>query len=109
MASESRIVHCTFRVVKGQEEALLALFRDHDRVLRELALVTDEPTRCDQGVDDQARPFFVKIFTWQSEAAVAAAHEHPEVANVWEKMEPLCEPRDGRPRMEFPHVVRVDI
>ena len=36
-----------------------------------------------------------------------AAHQHPEIADLWERMAPLCEDRDGRPGMEFPHVERI--
>jgi hypothetical protein len=49
---------------------------------------------------------FWKIFAWKSEAAAEAAHQHPEVARHWERMEPLCEPRGDAPSMEFPHVQR---
>jgi hypothetical protein len=49
----------------------------------------------------------VKTFTWRSAKAVEAAHQHPEVASLWERMDPLCEARDGRPGMEFPHVERI--
>ena len=37
------------------------------------------------------------------------AHEIPDVMAVWEPMGTLCEPRDGRPPMEFPHVERIQI
>jgi hypothetical protein len=37
------------------------------------------------------------------------AHELPEVMSVWESMGKLCEARDGRPPMEFPHVERIQI
>ena len=33
--------------------------------------------------------------------------QHPKVLAIWEPMEPLCEEREGRPSMEFPHVERV--
>lgn len=107
MDPEPAIVLCQYRVRPGQEDALLQLFRDHDGVLRKLDLVTKEPAVCYRGRDEQGRPFFVKTFTWKSAQAVGAAHQHPEVATLWERMEPLCEPRDGRPAMEFPHVERI--
>jgi hypothetical protein len=103
----SEIVLCTYRVKPGCEDTLLGLFRAHDVVLRELDLITEEPAVCYRGADDQGRPFFVKTFTWRSARAVEAAHQHPEVASLWERMDPLCEPRDGRPGMEFPHVERI--
>jgi hypothetical protein len=101
------IVLCTYRVKQGNEERLFQLFRDHDAVLRDLDLITEEPAVCYRGTDDLGRPFFVKTFTWRSEKAVEAAHQHPDVAGLWERMEPLCEARDGRPSMEFPHVERI--
>ena len=104
-----QIVICHFHVAPGQEEAMIALCREHDRTLRHLGLVTEVPTQLYPGADDQGRPYLVKIFEWRSEAAVEAAHKHPEVQVHWEAMEPLCEPRDGRPSMEFPHVSRVAI
>ena len=100
------IVMCRFRVKAGNEKALLQLCRDHDAVLRRLDLVTDEPAVCFGGSDEQGRPFLVKLFTWRGARALNAARQHPEVADLWERMEPLCEARDGRPSMEFPHVER---
>ena len=101
------IVLCTFRVKLGSEDRLFELFRSHDTVLRKLDLITEEPAVCYRGADELGRPFFVKTFTWRSAKAVEAAHQHPEVASLWERMDPLCEARDGRPNMEFPHVEKV--
>lgn len=100
-------VFCFYRVVPGKEEELVELMGRHDQAVRKLGLVTDEPTQVWRGADDRGRPFFVKLFEWRSGEAVERAHEHPEVLAVWERMDPLCEPRDGRPGMEFPHVERV--
>ena len=106
MADGPAIVLCHFRVKPGREEELLKLSRDHDAVLRRLDLVTDEPAVVYRGADEKGRPFLYKIFTWRSAAALDAARQHPEVADLWERMEPLCEERDGWPSMEFPHVER---
>lgn len=106
MADEPAIVLCHFRVKAGCEEDLLKLFRDHDQALRRLDLVTDEPAVVYRGADIEGRPMLWKVFVWRSDAAAAAAHQHPEVADLWERMEPLCEGRDGWPSMEFPHVER---
>lgn len=102
-------VLCTYRVRKGEEDALLELMRGHERAVRKLSLVTDEPTRVFRGEDERGRPYFLKLFEWTGEEAVAKAHEHPEVLGVWERMEPLCEARDGRPGMEFPHLTPVPL
>ena len=106
MADESAIVICHFRVKAGCEDEIMKLFRDHDAVLRRLDLVTDEPGVVYRGADAAGRPMLWKIFVWKNEAAAEAAHQHPDVAELWERMEPLCEARDGTPSMEFPHVQR---
>lgn len=103
------IVLCMFRVRGGSEEALRKLCRDHDATLRRLDLVTGMPAVCYRGADDRERPFVVKIFEWKSAAALDAARRHPDVQIIWEAMEPLCEARDGRPSMEFPHVERIPL
>jgi hypothetical protein len=107
MASEEpATVLCHYRVRSGQEEALWKLIEAHDTAVRRLGFVTEAPTVVYRGRDDEGRPFFVKVFDW-SPGGVEQAHQHPEVLAVWERMEPLCEARDGRPAMEFPHVERV--
>ena len=35
--------------------------------------------------------------------AAERAHDHPDVADIWEAMQPCCESRHGLPAMEFPH------
>jgi hypothetical protein len=100
-------VFCFYRVIPGREKALLDLIWQHDLTLRKLALVTDAPMTVYRGSDEQGRPFVVKFFEWRSARAVDAAHQHPEVMVLWERMDQQCEARDGRPSMEFPHVERV--
>lgn len=108
MSSQPETVFCYFRVRPGDEEKLCGMLREHDAVLRRLGLITDEPTRVYRGEDEpDGRPFIVKLFEWRGAEALDAAHNHPEVQVLWEAMEPLCEPRDGRPNMEFPHVAPV--
>lgn len=38
-----------------------------------------------------------------SAEAATRAHDHPDIADIWERMRPLCEIRHGLPVMEFPH------
>lgn len=99
-------VFCTFRVRPGQEPALEKLQHEHAATLRRLGLVSDAPMTLYRGRDDLDRPFLLKFFEWRSARALDAARRHPDVQRLWEAMEPLCEPRDGRPSMEFPHVER---
>jgi hypothetical protein len=93
-------VVCTYRVQRNQEDAFLALLRRHWPTLKSLGLVTDEPAKVLRSCDQPTT--FVEIFTWADKGA-EEAHEHPDVLAIWEPMEKLCEDRDGRPAMEFPH------
>jgi hypothetical protein len=51
----------------------------------------------------------IEIFEWIDDDAAGRAHTHPEVSEVWEAMDPLCEERAGRPSMEFPHLRAVSV
>lgn len=97
-------VICTYRVRAGAEREFVALLERHWPSLKQLGLVTDEPSRIYQGVDETKGPYFVEIFSWKNGEAPQRAHELPEVMAVWEPMGALTEARGGRPPMEFPHV-----
>ena len=102
MASEPEVVICTYRVRQGSEAPFLELVERHWPTLNELGLVVGEPSRIFRSKGPGA-PTFVEIFTWRDDEAMGAAHQHPAVAAIWEPMAALCEARDGRPAMEFPH------
>ena len=99
-----KTVICTFRVRNDSMTTFRELLDRHWPALRALELVTDTPEQVfvrDDEHDDS--PMIVSIFEWASEDAAERAHDHPEIAEIWEAMDPRCEPRDGRPSMEFPH------
>jgi quinol monooxygenase YgiN len=102
--SNPETVICTFRVKPSSLDEFMALLERHWPKLRELGLVTD---RAEQSfVSESAEtdhPTIVSVFEWVNGDAAERAHEHPDVAEIWEAMEPLCESRQGRPSMEFPH------
>jgi hypothetical protein len=100
--SDPQTVICTFRVKVDSMAQFRELLDRHWPVLRRLELVTDTPEQVFVDADETA-PTIVSIFEWASEEAVSQAHHHPDVAEIWEAMEPFCESRDGRPSMEFPH------
>ena len=108
--AEPATVISTFRVIEGKEQEFIALLRVHWSTLREQGLVTDTPSQVFRGREASGASYFVEIFEWRDEAAVRTAHELPAVMAVWEPMGALCEARDGKPSMEFPHVepVRLD-
>ena len=107
--SEPTTAFAHYRVREGHVDEFLALVGKHGPILRRLGLVTDEPTRVYVGEDKPSGPLVIEIFEWTGQDAVSRAHTHPEVSQVWEAMDPLCEERDGRPSMEFPHLRRVDL
>ena len=102
-------VICHYCVKAGKEADFEDLLRRHWPTLRGLGAVTDEPSQIYRGRDGKGRPMFWEIFHWKSAAAFEKAHAHPEVLAIWEPMDGLCEPREGRPSMEFPHVERVEL
>jgi len=100
-------VICHYRVRPTAEAAFVELLRRHWPALHGLGVVTDERSAVYRGEDEKGRPSFFEIFSWRDEAAAERAHTHPEVLAIWEPMDTLCEGRDGRPNMEFPHVRRL--
>ncbi|MEM8767940.1 MAG: hypothetical protein AAGE43_10875 [Pseudomonadota bacterium] len=100
----SETVICHYRVTAGNEPRFEALLRQHWPTLHRLGLVTDTPAQHFRGVEqDDGEPIYFEIFHWQDGAA-DRAHEHPEVMQIWEPMDGLCETRGPKPNMEFPHV-----
>lgn len=107
--SEPVTVFCQYRVRAANEDAFVKLLARHWPTLRRLGVVTDEPAAVYRGLDEKGRPFFFEVFSWRDEGAFETAHSHPEVLAIWEPMDALCEGREGRPNMEFPHVRRVSL
>ncbi|MDF1667672.1 MAG: hypothetical protein P1V97_38400 [Planctomycetota bacterium] len=101
-----RTVHATYRVKSGSEAAFEELLEKHWPTLSRLSLVTEEPAQCYRQKDEQGRTSFVEVFTWREADSPGVAHNHPEVSAIWEPMGALCEARDGRESMEFPHFER---
>ena len=104
MAKETVI--CTYRVRAAAEEQFRELLGEHWSTLRELGFVTGDRSTVLREVDEE--PTYVEIFTWV-DGGFARAHEHPDVLTLWERMDPLLEERDGRPKWEFPHYLPQDL
>jgi hypothetical protein len=102
MAKET--VVCTYRVRSADEDRFVELLGRHWRTLHELGFVTDERSLALRGTDGGLT--YVEVFTWV-DGGFGRAHEHPDVLAIWERMDPLLEERDGRPKWEFPHFVPV--
>lgn len=102
--NRTETVICTFRIRPNALEEFNTLLSRHWPQLHELGLVTDtsEQNFISES-SETGHPTIVSIFEWVDSAASDRAHEHADVAEIWEAMEPLCESRHGRPSMEFPH------
>ncbi len=109
MATQATVV-CIYRVARGNEAAFTKLLERHWPVLRELGLATDRRPSHYRGAEQgSGEPLFFEIFEWVSEDASNLAHQHPDVMEIWERMDKLTEARGGRPNMEFPHVRELDV
>jgi hypothetical protein len=100
---------CLYRVKSGSEAAFKNLLAKHWPTLCRLGLAADQPSTIYQGAEKPGAPLFVELLTWNDPEGPNMAHELPEVMAIWEPMGKLCEARDGRPPMEFPHVERIQI
>ena len=109
-STNPQTVIAIYRVRADREKEFLALLRRHHPTLRRLGLVTDERPTIYRGAEKEGgAPIIFEIFSWKDAQASSAAHELPEVMQVWEAMGSMAEQRDGRPMFEFPHVSRVDV
>ena len=98
---------CTYRVRAGAETQFIALLEKHWPALHGAGLVTDVPSMIWRGEDEDGKTFFFEILEWKNLEAPEIAHKTPAVMAVWEPMGGLCEARNGRPPMEFPHGERL--
>lgn len=76
------IVFALYRPHAGRDAELRHLIAQHLPVLRRLELVTDRPAILVRARDGT----YVEVFEWRTEESARLAHEHPEVAKVWEAM-----------------------
>jgi len=100
---------CMYRVKAGSEVPFRKLLARHWPTLLRVGLAADEPSVIYEGAEEHGAPLFVELLNWKDDEGPRIAHQVPEVMSVWEPMGMLCEARDGRPAMEFPHVRRIEI
>ena len=75
------VVMALYKPHEGKDAELRKLIARHVPLLRNLELITDRPALLLRA----ANGTYVEIFEWVSRAA-ARAHDHPEVAEIWEAM-----------------------
>ena len=105
----SEIVIALYHPHEGKEDQLLMLVKDHVPTLRRLELATDRAAICARAKDGT----ILEVFEWRTADSARQAHEHPEVAKVWEAMGEVSDMRmledleeSGKP---FPHFTPVDL
>jgi hypothetical protein len=77
----------TYKAKPGKHAELLALVKRHVPVLRELGLISDKGTYLAVSEDQT----IVEVFEWISTNAIRAAHQHPAMTDLWEKMSVIAE------------------
>ena len=76
------LAFATYKPKEGKQEQLLDLVKRHLPVLRELELATDKSNFIARSKDGS----IIEVFEWTSMNAISAAHQHPAVSDIWEKM-----------------------
>jgi hypothetical protein len=76
------VVLALYRPHPGKDADLQRLIARHLPVLRRLELVTDRPGWLMRAQDGT----YIEVFEWRTAESARLAHEHPEVAKVWEAM-----------------------
>ena len=76
------VVFALYRPHPGKDAELRRLIAQHLPVLRRLQLATDRPAILVRAKDGT----YIEVFEWRNEESAKLAHEHPEVARVWEAM-----------------------
>ncbi len=80
------IVIAVYRPKPGCEAALVRLAKTHVPDLRRLGLVSERPATLMQAQGGVV----VEVFEWLP-GAVEAAHDHPEVKEIWRKYAEVCD------------------
>ena len=71
-----------YRPHEGKEKGFLEILKNHEPALRRLGLITERPTVLMQAQDGA----YIEIAEWVQTDASRLAHEHPEIAGIWEAM-----------------------
>jgi len=82
------LVLVTYRARPGAEEQLSGVLRTHVARLRELGFIADKPHFAAARPDQPGT--FVESFWWVGPGAIEQAHDHPDVQEIWMRIEDLC-------------------
>jgi len=84
--SGRQIVIVAYKPKPGKEKDLLQLTREHVPLLRKLGLATDHPAT----ICRAAGGTIVEVFEWEA-GAIARAHTHPVVEQLWHRYAAACD------------------
>ncbi|HEY5919272.1 MAG TPA: hypothetical protein VIU13_17760 [Chryseolinea sp.] len=76
------LAFATYKPKDGKEKELLELVKKHLPILHELELASKRGNYIAQSQDGT----IIEVFEWTSLNAIHAAHQHPAVSDIWEKM-----------------------
>ena len=82
-----QFVIVTFKPLYGKEEELREVVLNHVPTLQSIGLATSRPAY----IMKSKNGTIVEVFEWVSQDAIAKAHEHPTVLEMWKKFESACE------------------
>jgi hypothetical protein len=82
-----QFVIVTFKPKAGMEEDLREVVLNHVPTLQSIGLATSRPAY----IMKSKNGTIVEVFEWVSAEAIAKAHEHPVVLEMWKKFEAVCE------------------
>lgn len=96
---EPETVYSVSHVKAGKEAAFDKARTEAWAIYQRLGLVLPKPHLVARGTDEAGKTYFVEIFTWKD--AAIPDHAPPEVRAIWKQLEAACEPRGGRPGIDF--------
>ena len=82
-----QFVIVTFKPIAGKEEELKEIVLNHVPTLHGIGLATSRPAYIMKSKNGS----IIEVFEWESQEAIAKAHEHPVVLEMWKKFEAACE------------------
>ncbi len=82
-----RVVIACYKPKLGKEAALEALMKTHLPILRKEGLATERDSIIMRANDGT----IVEVFEWESEEAMATAHENTAVQEMWQAYAEVCD------------------
>ena len=88
----------TYQIKAGKERELEHVLSRAWEIYRKERLVFVQPHVIVRTKEESLKPRLVEIFTWVS--GDAPDHAPPSVKAIWDEMQRLCEPREGKKGIE---------